>query len=66
MKQLELLDVKYGILEYDQDARVVSELGIYSTQVKDILERMSWRGDATGLSNVRLVYLTNGSVFSVE
>ena len=54
MDQLKLLDVKYGVLEYDQNARVVLELGTDSTQVKNVLEGMSWRSDATGLANVRL------------
>ena len=57
MNQLKLLDVKYGVLEYDQNARMVLELGTDSTQVKNVLERLPWRSDATGLANVSLVYL---------
>ena len=59
MDQIKLLDVKYGVLEYDQNARVVLELGTDSTQVKDVLEGMSWRGDSTGLANVRLFHFIN-------
>ena len=56
MDQLKLLDVKYGVLQYDQNAKVVLELGTDTTQVKDVLEGMSWKSDATGLANVRLVH----------
>ena len=56
MDQLKLLDVKYGVLEYDQNARVILELGTDSTQVENALEGMSWRSDATGLANVRLLF----------
>lgn len=65
MDQLKLLDMKYGVLEYDQNARVVLELGTDSAQVKDVLEGLSWRSDATGLANVRLVYIVDCS-FNVE
>ena len=52
MDQLKLLDVKYGVLQYDQNAKVVLELGTDTTQVKNVLEGMSWKSDATGLANV--------------
>ena len=71
MDQLKLLDVKYGVLEYDQNARVILELGTDSTQVENALEGMSWRSDATGLANVRLLFfrfflLSLFVVYSVE
>lgn len=55
MDQLKLLDVKYGVLEYDQRARVLLKLGADPDGVKDVLQRLVWRSDATGLANVRLV-----------
>ena len=66
MDQLKLLDVKYGVLEYDQNARVILELGTDSTQVKNALEGMSWRSDATGLANVRLVFSLLSAKFDRE
>jgi hypothetical protein len=60
--QLKLLDVKYGVVEYDQNARVVLGLGSNSTQVKNVLEGMSWRSDSTGLANVRLLHSINSIV----
>lgn len=52
MNLVSLINVRYGILEYEKSARVVLDLGGNRIQVQGALQGISWKSDATGLDEV--------------